>query len=86
MKRDRDIVKNEQPLFHSTSTFALGVAQARHDRNIVETFDRSNIRAFASNCQRDAGASRGAVDLDRTGAANAVLATDMRAGQQLSLA
>src|SRR5205085_1323834 len=48
---------------------------------IVESLDRGDRGARAGERVGDAGAGRGAVDQHRAGAANAVLAAEMRAGE-----
>ena len=45
-----------------------------------EAFDGADVRAVRLHRERQAGARRHAVDLDRAGAADAVLAADMGAG------
>ena len=46
-----------------------------------QAFDRSQFGTIGLNRQHNAGANRFAVEMDRTGAAHAMLAANMRAGQ-----
>src|SRR4029077_20805206 len=45
---------------------------------VVEAFDRGDVGAFTGGSKGDAGTGRNAVEQHRTGAANAVLAAEMR--------
>ena len=63
-----------------------GRAQLAHHRIVVETLDRRDLGAVTGDRVGDAGARRRAVDQERAGAAHAVLAAEVRAGQQLALA
>ena len=56
----------------AAATDASGGAQA---------LDGANVRAFDLHCKRNAGAGRRTVDLHGAGAADAVLAADMRTGR-----
>ena len=65
---------------------AEGTAQPGHQPVIVEAFDGAHFRPVAGDRVGDAGAGDLAIDLDGAGAADAMLAADMRAGQQEMLA
>src|SRR5262249_11933771 len=58
-----------------------GLAQRRHDGVAIEAFDGADRGAIATAGMDDAGARRRAVDLDRAGAAHALLAAKVRSGQ-----
>ena len=58
----------------------------RHQRIVVEALDGAHVGAVAGHRVGDAGAGDLAVDLDRAGAADAVLAADVGAGEQQLLA
>src|SRR6266849_6595340 len=62
------------------------LAQAGHRRIVIEALDGAYAGAFAGDREGDARAGDLAVDLHRAGAANAVLAADMRTGEQELLA
>ncbi len=49
----------------------------------LEAFDRAHVAAVGLDGEREAGAHRLAVELHRAGAADAVLAADLGAGQPL---
>ena len=66
--------------------FVEGRAQGLHDRVVVEAFDGPDACAVAGDGQRDARARRCTVDLQCAGAAHAVFAAEMRAGQAQFLA
>ena len=53
---------------------------------VVEAFDGGDVGVVASDRKGDAGAYRHAVDEQRAGAADAVLAAEMGAGQVVRLA
>ena len=53
---------------------------------VVEAFDGAHARAVAGDREGDARARRRAVDLERAGAAHAVLAAEVGAGEPLALA
>ena len=63
-----------------------GGAQFGHQRVVVEAFDGAHVGAVAGDREGDAGARRRAVDLQRAGAADALLAAEMGPGQALLLA
>src|SRR5204863_9758251 len=63
-----------------------GLAQAGHGGVVVEALDGADMRAVAGHRIGDAGAGDLAVDLHRAGAADAVLAAEVRAGEQELLA
>src|SRR5258708_10152575 len=56
-------------------------AQRSHHYVIAKTLYGPDGRAVAAASVRDAGASRNAIDLNRAGTTDAMLAADMRAGQ-----
>src|SRR5262249_58566387 len=58
-----------------------GLAQRRHDGVAIESFDGADRGAIAAAGMDDAGAGGRAVDLDRAGAAHALLAANVGAGQ-----
>src|SRR5262249_36279750 len=62
------------------------VAQFRADLVLVESFNGCDLGHLAGNCKGDARTHRHAIDQDRAGAAHAMLASDMRSGQRMSLA
>ena len=66
--------------------FGEGLTQAGHRRVIVEALDGAHAGAVAGHRKGDAGAGDLAVDLHSAGAADAVLAADVRAGEQEVLA
>ena len=63
-----------------------GLAQPLHQRIVVEALDGAHVLPVAGDRKGDAGARRLAVDQDRAGAAHAVLAAEMRAGEPAMLA
>src|SRR5581483_7566087 len=63
-----------------------GGAKPRGNRILVEPLDGADLAPLAGERQGDAGARRRIVDQQGAGAADAVLAADMRAGQELLLA
>ena len=63
-----------------------GFAQPRHQRIVVEALDGAHVLPVAGDRKGDAGARRLAVDQDGAGAAHAVLAAEMRAGEPAMLA
>src|SRR5262245_23352517 len=65
---------------------AEGLAQAGHQRVVVEALDGADAGAVAGHRIGDAGAGDLAVDLHRAGAADAVLAADVGASEQKLLA
>ena len=60
--------------------------QLARDFVLVEAFDGGDFGVFASDGEGDARAYRRAVDKERAGAADAVLAADMGAGKVVRLA
>src|SRR5262249_47264034 len=60
--------------------------QLLHDRVAIEAFDRLHRAAVALHRIGDAGPDRRAVDRNRASTADAVFATEMRAGQAAMLA
>jgi hypothetical protein len=61
-------------------------SEAPHQGVFVKTFDGAHAGAVAAHSIGDAGARDFAVDLNRTGATDAVLASHVRAGEQQLLA
>src|ERR1700759_904071 len=62
-----------------------GLAQIGHYRVLIKTLDGGDFGATARDRQGETGPGRRAVDLHRTGAADTVLATEMRSGQTLPI-
>src|SRR5258708_39248621 len=62
------------------------IFQNAHQRILIEAFERADIPAIHGNRERDAGARRLAVDENRAGTANTLLAATMRRGQPQFLA
>src|ERR1700709_2030475 len=62
------------------------LAQGGHHRVVAKALDGADPRTVATAGVSEAGARRHAVDLDSAGAAHAMLAADMRAGQQQAAA
>src|SRR5205085_9911832 len=60
-------------------------AQLRHHRILGEALDRAHLGAFAGEREGDARSCRRAVDLERAGAAHAVLAAEVGAGESGAL-
>ena len=88
---DHDVARGDQHARRAVAALQAvlggeGAAQARHDRVVVEALDGAHLGAVAGKRVGDAGARDLAVDLHRAGAADAVLAAQVRAGQQQMLA
>ena len=63
-----------------------GLPQLLKHRVVIETFDGAHLGAVACHGISDAGARDLAVDLHRAGTADAMLAADVRPGEQQGLA
>jgi hypothetical protein len=60
--------------------------QDQHQRILLETFQCPDIRTINADGERDAGPRRLIIDQHRAGAADALLAAEMRRGQPKFLA